>query len=44
MSGLPGADVQLQDVQTGAHKSTLPRRASKAIAKTIRLEEDSDLH
>ena len=44
MSGLPGAEVQLQNVQTRAHQRALPRRASKATAKTITLEEDSDLH
>ena len=44
MSGLPGAEVQLQNVQTRAHQRALSRKSSKSTSTTITQEEDSDLH
>ena len=44
MSGLLGADVQLQSVRTGANQNALPTRTYKGTPKSIEHEEDSDLH
>ena len=35
MSGLPRADVQLQNVRTGAHQNALPKRTYKGPSSSI---------
>ena len=44
MSGLLGADVQLQSVRTGAKQNKLPKRTYTGSSKTRNKQEDSDLH